>query len=333
MSITIKEIANICQVSTATVSRVINTPDKVSEKTRSKVKKVVEEYNYIPNQIAKNFSSNISNSIALFVFDIMNPFFTELIKRLNKYAFDENYSLLICDTANSRERELKYIDYINMSKIAGLILTEGVSADTINKIDESCPVVCIDRYVDCCKDYLLVTSANREGANTAVEYLVNLNHRKIAFLGGPEGVKTADERKKGYLDIVKKHDLPIDERYILTGDFKRESGIEALEYFLSLDESPTAVFCANDLMAEGILSRALSLNLNIPEDLSLIGFDGVSNNYFKRMTTVRQLLDEITGVVMSELFKMFQNDNYYNDEEIKIPTRLFIGDTCQKYID
>ncbi len=330
MSITIREIADICHVSTATVSRVINSPEQVSQITRGRVKKVIEKYHYTPNQIAKNFSLNISNNIAFFVFDIMNPFFTGLIKELNRLAFDQNYSLIICDTDNSRERELKYIDYINMSKFAGLIMTEGVSANTINKIDSSCPVICIDRYAKCNRDYLLVTSANREGANKAAEYLISLNHEKIAFVGGPEGIKTADERKKGYLDAVEEYKLSIDEKYIFTGDFKKDGGIKALEYFLSLDELPTAIFCANDLMAEGVLSRSVSLNINVPEDLSVFGFDGVSNNYFKKLTTVKQLIGEISQVVMSELMKMIHNPDYRNNQEIRIPTQLVIGETCQK---
>lgn len=330
MSMTIREIAKICQVSTATVSRVINSPEKVSYHTREKVKKIITKYHYTPNQIAKNLSLNISNSIALFVFDIMNPFFTGLIKELNKLAFDQNYSLIICDTENSRERELKYIDYINMSKMAGIILTEGVSANTINKVDRTCPVVTLDRYVKSNRDYLLVTSTNREGASGAVEYLIGLNHQKIAFIGGPEGTKTANERKKGYFDALKRHRLPVDKKYIFTGNFKKESGIKALRYFLSLDEMPTAIFCANDLMAEGVLSESLLLNLDIPGDLSVIGFDGASTNCFKKLTTVKQSLKEIGKVIMSELFKMIQDSTYRNNKEIRVSTQLVIGKTCQK---
>ena len=118
MSITIRQIAAICGVSIATVSRVINEPEKVAPETRQKVQAVIDKYNYVPNQIARNLGSRQSNSLALFVFDIVNPFFTNLIRELNSYAFDNNYSLLICDTADSRERELRYIDFVNMTRIA-----------------------------------------------------------------------------------------------------------------------------------------------------------------------------------------------------------------------
>lgn len=330
MSITIRQIAAICGVSIATVSRVINEPEKVAPETRQKVQAVIDKYNYVPNQIARNLGSRQSNSLALFVFDIVNPFFTNLIRELNSYAFDNNYSLLICDTADSRERELRYIDFVNMTRIAGLILTEGILHDTIDRIDASVPVVCIDRQLDCDRHHVLVTSANREGARTAMEYLVNLNHRRIGFLGGPAGVRTAEERKKGYMDVIGKYDLPIDERYILAGDFKRESGVQALEYFLSLDEPPTAIFCANDLMAEGVLSRALSLNLSVPGDLSVVGFDGVSNNHFKRLTTVRQSVEKISEAAMTELIKMIRHGGASSTKVMEIPTQFVVGETCQK---
>lgn len=331
MSVTIKDIAVMCNVSTATVSRVINSPELVSVDTREKVNSVIKELNYVPNQIAKNFSSNVSNNIALFIFDIINPFYTKMIKELNRLAFDKNYSLIICDTENERERELRYIDYINSSKFAGLILTEGISGETITKIDNSCPLICIDRYVDCHQQYTRITTANREGARKALEYLVNLNHRKIAFVGGPEGVKTADERKKGYLDIVEKHQLPVDERYIYTGNFKINSGISALEYFLSLDEIPTAIFCANDLMAEGVLSRSQSLNINIPDDLSLVGFDGADQSFYRKLTTIEQSIEEIASTAINELFKLIENNNQLVNKKIRIPGQLIIGDTCKKY--
>ena len=163
-----------------------------------------------------------------------------------------------------------------------------------------------------------------------MEYLVNLNHRRIGFLGGPAGVRTAEERKKGYLDVIGKYELPIDERYILAGDFKRESGVQALEYFLSLDEPPTAIFCANDLMAEGVLSRALSLNLSVPGDLSVVGFDGVSSNHFKRLTTVRQSVEKISEVAMTELIKMIRHGRAPSTKVMEIPTQFVVGETCQK---
>lgn len=329
MTITIEDIAEISGFSTATVSRVINSPEKVSDKTRKKVQDVIKKYDYKPNKLAQDFSSNRSNNIALFIYDIINPFFTRLIKELNKLAFDCGYSLIICDTENERERELKYIDYINRSKFAGLILTEGISGGQIRKLDDVYPLVCIDRDINCERDYLRISTDNVKEARRAVEYLVNLNHKKIACIVGPEDVKTALERKNGYKEVVQKYDLPVDDRYMYTGDFKKESGVEALEYFLSLEEIPTAIFCSNDLMAEGVLSRALSLNIDIPGDLSIVGFDGTSKNIYRKLTTVKQDISAIAEKTMEALVKLIKNEKV-EKKITTIPGQLVIGDTCQK---
>jgi len=261
----------------------------------------------------------------------MNPFYTKMIKELNKLAFDRNYSLIICDTENCKERELRYIDYVNQSKFAGLILTEGISSGIASQVGRDYPVICIDRKISCDKKFSVITSANREGARKLVEYLVKLNHERIAFVGGPKGVKTADERKKGYLDIVKKYDLPVTDEYIFDGDFRFESGENAFEYFLSLEKMPTAIFCANDLMAEGFLSRASFFNFSVPEDFSLVGFDGVKNH---RLTTIKQSVEEICKCATNQLFSMIEEKEYKQEKEdvieIKIPGKLIIGNTCGK---
>lgn len=329
MALTIADIAELSGVSTATVSRVINSPDKVSDSTKAKVMEVIEEHNYQPNGLAKSFRTKRSNSLALFIYDIDNPFFAKLIKALNKLAFDRDYTLIICDTENDKERELKYINYVNQNKVEGLILTEGMSSAHIDKINQNLPLICIDREIKTKKDHLRITTDNRESAAKSVEYLVNLNHKKIACITGPENTKTSTDRKNGYLDIVQKYELPVDEKYIYEGDFKRESGVEALEYFLSLEEVPTAVFCSNDLMAEGVLSRAMSLNIDIPDDLSIVGFDGVVKSLYRPLTTIKQDINGIAESVIAGLLKKIEGGDIKNSV-VTIPGKLIIGDTCRK---
>jgi DNA-binding LacI/PurR family transcriptional regulator len=329
MAMTISDIAELSGVSTATVSRVINSPEKVSESTRQKVLKVIEKHNYQPNGLAQSFRTKKSKTLALFIYDIDNPFYAKLIKELNKMAFDNNYTLIICDTENNRDRELEYINYINQNKIEGLIMTEGISTDHFNKLNKNLYLVCIDRDIEVDRAYLRVTTNNRKSVAKAVEYLVNLNHRKIALISGPENVKTAVERKKGYLDMIEKYDLPVDEDYIYQGNFKRESGAEALDYFLSLSKVPTAVFCSNDLMAEGLFSRALSLNIDIPDDLSIIGFDGVSKALYKPLTTIKQDIKGIAEASIKGLVSMIERGEIINKIN-KIPGEFLIGETCSR---
>jgi len=329
MALTISDIAKLSDVSTATVSRVINTPEKVSESTRKKVMEVIEKHNYQPNGLAQSFRTKKSKTLALFIYDIDNPFYAKLIKELNKMAFDRDYTLIICDTENNKDRELEYINYINQNKIEGLIMTEGISTDHFNKLNNNMYLVCIDRDLDCELPYLRVTTNNRESVAKAIEYLVNLNHKKIAFVSGPKDVKTSIERKNGYLDIIKKYELPVDGDYIYQGDFKRESGSNALDYFLSLSELPSAIFCSNDLMAEGLLARALSLNIDIPNELSLIGFDGVSKALYKPLTTIKQDIHGIAKTSINGLISMIEGGVKGNTVK-EISGEFLIGETCRR---
>lgn len=316
-------------VSTATVSRVLNSSGRVSPQLKERVQAVVEQTGFVPNQLAKNLYTNSSNSIALFIYDIMNPFFTKLIKELNRTAFDRGYSLIICDTENERERELRYTRYVQSIRVSGVILTEGLLQETVTELKDRIPTVLIDRSPGEDNRFSLITSANRQGAQKAVEYLVRLNHTKIAFVGGPTGMRTAAERKLGYLDVMNKHGLPVAEEYMFTGDFRIDSGIKAAEHFLSLEDPPTAVFCANDLMAQGVLLRALSLNLSAPDDFSLIGFDGViSGNFYRRLTTVRQSVETIATAAMDQMLNLIHNREH--KPRVIVPTRLIIGETCKK---
>ena len=208
-------------------------------------------------------------------------------------------------------------------------MTEGISTDHFNKLNNNMYLVCIDRDLDCELPYLRVTTNNRESVAKAIEYLVNLNHRKIAFVSGPKDVKTSIERKKGYLDIIKKYELPVGDDYIYQGDFKRESGSKALDYFLSLSELPSAIFCSNDLMAEGLLARALSLNIDIPNELSLIGFDGVSKALYKPLTTIKQDIHGIAETSINGLISMIEGGVKGNTVK-EISGEFLIGETCRR---
>lgn len=328
MEPTIKDIARWSGYSTATVSRVLNNPEKVADETKRKIISVIEEHDYKPNQLARNFSHNISNNIALFVYDLMNPFFTRLAKEINTRALENGYTLMICDTENKKQREMEYINYLSRSKFAGLILTEGVHREPISKLNNRCSIVSTDRVVEVDGNVPVITSENRQGARKAAEYLVNLGHEKIGFISGPEGISTAEDRKDGFMDIVEKYGLPISEEYVSRGDFRKESGIEGLEHFLSLEETPTAIFCSNDLMATGVLSRAISLNIDIPEDLSVIGFDGISSDIYFDLTTVEQSIEKLAEEAMVSLMKLIEGEEVSKVK--KIPVELRIGETCQK---
>jgi DNA-binding LacI/PurR family transcriptional regulator len=331
---TITEIAKLCNTSPATVSRVLNNPELVAEPLRERIEQTMKEVGYKPNPFASRLSSKSRWGLALFVFDILNPFFALIVRKISHLAMEQGIPLTVCDTENNEEKEKIYLDYLLDNKIEGIIFAEGISLPTIERARQQTEVVLIDRHY--MKGRISeVSSDNYNGGRQATEYLLQLNHRNIGFIGGPENWPSVEDRFNGYRDALEAHNIPFRSEMVFDGDLRFESGIKAIEYFLTLTEWPTAIFSANDQMAYGALSKAMNLNISVPEDISLIGFDNIPfySFYNTRLTTVQQDVPALCGNAFDLLLKKINNEIDEADEErIVIPVKLQIGDTCRKLI-
>jgi len=330
---TITEIAKLCGTSPATVSRVLNNPDLVAKPLRDRIRRTMEEVGYKPNPFASRLSSQSRWGLALFVFDILNPFFALIVRKISHLAMEQRIPLTVCDTENNEEKERIFLDYLLDNQIAGIIFGEGISMPTIEQATQATETVLIDRHY---REGLVseVSSDNYRGGCQATEYLLQLNHRNIAFIGGPDGWASAEYRFRGYRDTLERHNLPFRSELVYQGDLRFESGISALEYFLTLPEWPSAIFSANDQMAFGVLAKANSLNISIPKDMSLIGFDDIPmyGLYTTRLTTVRQDIDELCRCAFEIMMsKLDQKPQQREQQRVVIPTKLTIGETCGKY--
>jgi DNA-binding LacI/PurR family transcriptional regulator len=334
---TITEIAKLCGTSPATVSRVLNNPELVAKPLRDRIRRLMEEVGYKPNPFASRLSSQSRWGLALFVFDILNPFFALIVRKISHLAMEQRIPITVCDTENNEEKERIFLDYLLDNHIAGIIFSEGISMATIERAKEATETVLIDRHFRAGM-VSEVTSDNYKGGCQATEYLLQLNHRNIAFIGGPEGWTSAEDRFRGYRDTLERHNLPFRSELVYQGDLQFESGISALEYFLTLPEWPSAIFSANDQMAFGVLTKANSLNISIPRDISLIGFDDIPmyGFYATKLTTVRQDIDELCRrafhTMVSQLKRNPQGSARPSEQQrVVIPTKLTIGETCGKY--
>jgi len=326
------EIAKLCGTSAATVSRVLNNPELVAEPLRSRIRRTMEEVGYKPNPFASRLSSKSRWGLALFVFDILNPFFALVVRRISHLAMDQRMPLTVCDTENNEEKERIFLDYLLDSKIAGIIFGEGISVATIERARKATEVVLIDRHCEG-DDIAEVSSDNYLGGCQATEHLLQLNHRNIAFISGPDGWASAEERLRGYRETLERYGLPFRPELVYRGDLRFESGIGALEYFLTLSEWPSAIFSANDQMAFGVLTRANGLNISIPKDISLIGFDDIPlySLYTTRLTSVRQNIDELGRQAFQLMLSRLRHEPEQGPQRVLIPTKLMIGETCGKY--
>lgn len=322
----IRDIAKLAGVSTATVSRVINKPEITSEKVREKVQKIVDEYNYIPNQPVKKLFSKTSNTIAVFIYDMENPFFISLIKELNQICLEHNYMLLICDTGSSLDLEKKYLNFCIGNRCAGIILTEGVDSDLFESTKIHIPIVFLDRKIH--GKFSTIRSNNRQMMFSCVDYLYHLGHRRIAFIGCSTPMDSVISRLNGYKDALDGKGLPVLAGYVYDKNPKLnlEAGSQALNYFLSLPDAPTAIVCCNDIIALGALNAPYSLGLKIPGDMSVVGYDDViSNIHQPQITTVRQDLRKISHT----LFNLVVNPPE-EPGETTIEAAFIQGATCSR---
>jgi len=277
---TIKDIAKLANVSVATVSRVLNDSNRVTEKTKNIVLAVMEENNYMPNEIARSLSKRETNTIGVVVPDINNPFFGKVIKGISSISDKEDLYMLLCDTDENEEKELKFLDMLVRQRIRGLIITPTMNNDEFNPeymkalAKLNIPIVLIDRDVKY-SNFDGVFSDDIEGSYQAVDCLIKEGHEKIAIIAGPITSKPGRDRFRGYTKAIEMNGLAVDDKYVHYGDFKLESGYELTKKILSMKEPPTALFVSNNMMNLGCIKALAELKLEIGKDIGLIGFDEV----------------------------------------------------------
>lgn len=299
MSITIYDVARKAKVSIATVSRVINNSSSVSEKTRCRVKNVIEELNYTPNVIAAALTKKSTLSLGLLIPDIANPFFSELARGVEDASSDFGFNTIMCNTDYSASKEADYISLLRQKSIDGFIISsphfDEKSAKELFKND--IPFVLLDRDMDNMGDVPIdiVLSDNVQGGYVATKHLIELGHRNIACLLGPPHVKVNADREKGYLKAMKEANLKKYSKAVEYGDLKVEFGFKKALEILKSPYKPTAFFAANDLTAIGVIRALKHYKLSVPNDVSIVGYDN---------TILAEMIDPPLTTVNQQMRKM-----------------------------
>lgn len=328
----IDDVAREAHVSIATVSRVINNFGSVKDANRVNVLEAVSKLNYKPNISASRLASNKVDSIGLiwpFYDDMFGSyFFTELMKGVRDAVFPEHREMLLLYPANESPDEF-YRRILNKTYIGGLMLELG--AQEINPVlrKSDIPYIVINAYhgdpeINC------ISVSNRRGAYEAVEYLIKFGHKKIATIHGSLNIQPGADRLEGYKAALKDHGLPVNEELILDGNFYRKIAYEKMLKLLELDELPTAVFIASDEMALGAVKAIREKGLEIPKDISIIGFDDnpICTELFPQITTVRQPISEM-GRLAAELMIKLIGGKEKNGIKKSLDTELVIRDSCR----
>jgi LacI family transcriptional regulator len=319
--VTIKDVARKAEVSVTTVSRVLNNKPDVSEDTKAKIEKIMDELGYKPNGIARGLVLNKTYSIGLIIPDISNPYFPEVAKGVENKAKEKGYSVIFCDTSNDKDEEKNAIELLKSKRVDGIILSLSINnIKELKKLEnEQFPVVQIDRKVPG-SNYPTVTIDNINSGFKATKYLIQLGHTKIAHLTGDLDTKTGQDRLVGYKQALKEFNLFEKEDWILEGDYSKESGFKLMKSLLEQKTRPTAVFAANDLMAIGAYETIFNYELEIPDDISLIGHDdiGVASTVRPGLTTMAQPKYELGQKAAKILIEEIENENEINKGDNKL---------------
>ncbi|MBM7598984.1 LacI family transcriptional regulator [Virgibacillus halotolerans] len=268
---TIRDVAKLAKVSVATVSRVINESGYVNVKTKQKVEEVIEELDYRPNDVARSLFKGKSKMIALFVPDIMNPFFPELARAVEDITNKHGYTFILCNTDNDNKKEMAYMNALLQKSIDGMILVSNTMTASQIK-DTKVPIISLDRKTR--SDLISVTVNNREGARQAVGYMKELGCKRIAHIAGPDSASSARSRMEGYLNEVQEEKW-FSNSFIRAGNYSIDEAYKVTKTLLKDNPNIDGIFVANDLMAVGVLKAAASLKIKVPDELSVISFDGI----------------------------------------------------------
>jgi len=277
MAATIYDVAKKAGVSIATVSRVINNSDAVSERTRQQVQQAIKELKYAPNMIASALTKKSTLTLGLLIPDISNPFFSELARGVEDASNDFGFNIIMCNTDYSLEKEATYISLLKQKSVDGFIISTAYYNDEniIKLLKENVPLILLGRDIEDSKGYPIdvVGSNNVKGGYIATKHLIDLGHEKIACLLGPRQIKVNLERKIGYLKALEEAGLKAYDEIIIHGDFKLEFGYKKTIEIFKGPIKPTAFFAANDLTALGVIKAIKNLGLSVPDDISVIGYD------------------------------------------------------------
>ncbi|MGA7157342.1 MAG: LacI family DNA-binding transcriptional regulator [Acidobacteriaceae bacterium] len=267
-------VARRAGVSSATVSRVLNSPSKVRESTAARVRKAIEDLDYVPNSGARLLRSGRSNMYGIIVSDIRNPFFPDLIEHFESLATQHGIHVTFVNTGYSEERLLSGVKGLVERGIDGIaVLTSEVSAKGLEKIREAGTPVVFLNQPSIAEDFHNISVDYLRGFRSAVEHLHMLGHRAIGFVAGPSNLSSAVRRKRAFLDAVKASRLPFRDEWMFQGDHRITGGQFAAERLFAMKKAPTAVVCSNDMTAIGLLHTANRIGRKVPQELSLIGFD------------------------------------------------------------
>lgn len=303
-SSTVFDIANLAGCSPTTVSRFLNQSGYVSKNTAAKIEDAIKKLNYQPNFLARSLRSQINKTIFMAVADIENPFFAQLYKTVQRMATEEGYMLTVYNTGESEEEELRSLELAAQMNVCGIVFfSNNFTESLLCKLKQLKIAAVVNCYDSC--DFDAVHGKKNHSAYMATNYLIQQGHTYVGFVGGNSNTAVESSRRNGFLQALQEHGLSCcDESFIEVG-FTIEDGKRAGERFLASGKLPTAICCANDLLALGLMKYFNEHGVKIPKDVSIIGIDNIFYDEisYPSLTTVTSDADVFAEKALSMLLE------------------------------
>ncbi len=293
MRVSIKDIARAAGVSHPTVSRALSDSPLISEETKVRIQRLAQEMGYSPNALARGLVTRQTYSVGVVVTTIADPFVAEIVQGIEATAHDHGYTVVLCNSESVPEREIASVEMLRSKRVDGVIVTASrVGALYLEYLEQiGGPIVLINNHNEESGRYTFSVSVdNRHGGRLATGHLVQLGHRRIAYVTGPANHSSDVDRLAGYRQALVGGGIEPDPTLVVPGNGRPDGGEEALQAILALDPRPTAVFCYNDMTAIGLIHAAQQAGLSIPQDMAVVGFDDIlfASYLYPPLTTVAQ---------------------------------------------
>jgi LacI family transcriptional regulator len=326
LTVTIYDVAREAGVSMATVSRVVNNKPNVKPHTRAKVYEAIDRLSYRPNAVARGLASKKTTTVGVVIPDISNSMFSEVVRGIEDIANMYHYNIILCNSDKKKEKELRVINTLLEKQVDGLLFMGGlITKEHRDALHTSVPVVlCATSDAD-----LLIPSVNidhEKAAFDAVKQLIEHGHKNIGMISiSLQDPSIGYARFQGYKLALEHFGIPYHESNVRVGNYRYESGVEAMQYFLQLNERPTAIFAANDEMAIGAIHALQDNGLSVPHDMSVISVDNVRMAEMVRpqLTTIAQPMYDIGAVAMRLLTKLMKKESVV-DHMVILPHELIL---------
>lgn len=330
----IQDVAKLADVSTATVSRALAFPDRVSSETRARVLDAIARTGYVPNPAARSLRSQKTYMVLVVLPNLANTFFSKILRGIEETLFEAGYGMIIGDLDGSPEKEAHFAAFTAAGRVDGAILLNGHLFGQTRE-GKGVPAAINIPLVALCEaipgaDIPQIEVDNRVGASTMIGHLAALGHREIAYLSGPVENVLEQERMRGYREGLDAQSLPFDPDLVLTGDYTVESGIRAGRALLARKSRPTAVFCTSDEMAIGLMRTLHSVGVRVPQDISVAGFDDIEFAAVAEpaLTTIHQPRRELGQVAATALVDLLQGRP--SPDRIRLETHLVVRDSTDR---